>query len=66
MFVKLRGDPSGIERLGLSLGTIAGEVATATVELRDVPAVAGSDDVVFMELSRPLGPDLERGNRNLG
>lgn len=58
VLVKFHGDASRLRALGLELGSAAGTVATATVALDDVPAVASAPEVVFIELSRPLASDV--------
>lgn len=57
VFIRFSGDTAGLRTLGVELGSVAGDIATASFPLDDLPKVAGSAQVAFIELSRPLAPD---------
>jgi hypothetical protein len=56
VFVRFRGPPEQLARHGFAVGNVAGDIATATIALDELERAAGADEVVFIELSRPLGP----------
>ena len=43
-----------LEELGATLRTVAGDVVTAVCPVRSLSAVSELDEVVYVELSRPL------------
>ena len=57
VFVRLAGDIDAelLSELGLQLRSVTGDIATAKIALPDVPKVASTAEVLFMELSRSLG-----------
>lgn len=57
VFVRFRGEVERLRGFGLETGTVAGDVAVASVSLADVPRAAADASIVFIELSRPLAPD---------
>jgi hypothetical protein len=57
VLIRLQGPSDGLRAKGIQLRTMAGDIATASVALHDLPAVAREPAVVFIEMSRPLGPD---------
>lgn len=57
VFVRFVGDPSDLAALGLGVRSVAGDIATASIRIGDIEAVAGSPAVVLLELAQPLGPD---------
>ena len=50
-------DVEALAELGLQLGSVAGDIATAKLTLSDLPVVASAEEILFMELSRPLHQD---------
>jgi hypothetical protein len=57
VFIRFRGDAAALRARGVSVRSVAGDVATATIDLLDIPGVASAPEIVFVELSRPLRPD---------
>ena len=57
VFLRFTGSPAALRACGARLGTIAGDIATATVSLADLARLAEAKEVVYIELSQPLGPD---------
>ena len=57
VFVRFTGDVSRLKDLGCAVGTTAGDIATARVQLADVQRLAQSDAVVFVELATPAHLD---------
>ncbi|MGI8838138.1 MAG: hypothetical protein ACR2H4_16090 [Pyrinomonadaceae bacterium] len=51
------GTVEGLKITGLKVGSVAGEIATGTVVLDDLPRIAAAPEIIFMELAQPLGPD---------
>lgn len=59
VLIQLRAEPDAetvaeIGRAGATVRTIAGDVVTATTTLPALEGLAALDDVVYLELSRPL------------
>ena len=62
-------DKSDFESLDipeLQLGSVAGNTATAIIQIKDIPRVAGSSSILFIELSGNYSPgsavgDIEEG-----
>jgi hypothetical protein len=57
VLVWFKGDESVLAELGLAVRSVAGDVATASLEIAAVPAVAGAPPVRFVELAREYRPD---------
>ena len=57
VFVRFIGSPESLRAQGLMLRTIAGDIATASIHLSDIPRVAMSPQILCIELSQGLGPD---------
>jgi hypothetical protein len=57
VFVRFTGDPGDLAALGLTVRSVAGDIASASIPVADIPAAAGSPSVVLLELARPLAPD---------
>ena len=57
VFIRFGGDPAGLRALGVDLGSVAGDIATASVHLADLPRLAGDSQIAFIELSHSLAPD---------
>lgn len=55
--VRFRGGQEQLRALGLSLGSIAGDLATADVALDDLPAIARAPEIVYVEGGGALWPD---------
>ena len=58
VFVRFTGDAASLRALGVKVRAVAGDIATASIALSDVPRVASMAEIMFIELSRPLGPDV--------
>ena len=52
VFLRFTGSADSLRAHGVRVRSVAGDIATASIELRIVPLVASSTEVVFMELSR--------------
>jgi hypothetical protein len=59
VFVRFTGPAQALLRYGVTLRTVAGDIATASIPLREIPRVASAPEILFIELARPLGPDVE-------
>ncbi len=57
VLVWFEGDPDALAELGLAVRSLAGAVATASLEIAAVPAVAAARQVRFLELAREYRPD---------
>ena len=57
-------DRAALERAGARIGTVGGELLTARVALRDVPAIAALEIVRYIEISRRLYPQRPRQGRS--
>ena len=59
VFVRVteNADVESLRAVGLQLGSVAGNIATASLILSDVPTVASAPDILFIEMSQPLGLD---------
>jgi hypothetical protein len=57
VFVRFLGDAGTLRAYGLAVRAIASDIATASIILSDVPRAASAPEVVFIELSQPLGLD---------
>jgi hypothetical protein len=57
VLVRFRGPVARLRELGLEVGNVAADVATATVPLDRLADVAAAPEVVYVEGSRPLGQD---------
>lgn len=64
VFIRFQGDAAALQARGVSVRSVAGDVATATIDLLDIPGVASAPEIVFVELSRPLRPDPPWSSRS--
>jgi len=62
ILLRFAGSVDRLRQLGLEVRSVAGDVATATLTLSDLTRVAGSPEITFMELARPLRPDEANGD----
>ena len=53
------GDPSALEAAGLELGTVAGDVASGSIDVAKLGALAEADGVLVVEGSRPMARELD-------
>ncbi|MGK3960840.1 S8 family serine peptidase [Sorangium sp. So ce118] len=60
VLVRFRGDAGRLADLGVKVRSVAGDVATAEVPLRVLPRLEQDPDTIFIELSRPTFPLLDR------
>lgn len=60
VLVRFRGDAGRLADLGAQVRSVAGDVATAVVALRAVQRLEQDPDTIFIELSRPAFPLLDR------
>ena len=58
VLIRFTGDLSYLRAQGVSPRTVIGDIVTASVAVGDIPKVARVPEVVFIELSRPLQPDV--------
>ncbi|HET8683542.1 MAG TPA: S8 family peptidase [Micromonosporaceae bacterium] len=61
VFVRFTGDVSAIERAGMRIHSVAGDVATGEVRVDQLDALAQLDSVVRVELSRVLHHEMDLG-----
>ena len=57
VFIRFTGRAEFLCAHGVSVRTVAGDIATASIALSDIPRIAGISEILFMELSQPLGPN---------
>ena len=57
VFVRFLGDVSQLQALGCGVRSVAGDIAIANVRLADVPDIACSPLISFIELSAPAHLD---------
>lgn len=57
VLVRFHGEPERLRALGLSVGSIVGDLATAEVALDDLPAIVRAPEIVYVEGARALWPD---------
>ncbi len=57
VFVRFTGHAESLRAHGVMVRTVAGDIATASIALSDISKVASAPEILFMELSRPVGPD---------
>jgi hypothetical protein len=55
VFVRFAGSADSLRAHGVKVRAVAGDIATASIELENVPRVASVGEVVFMELSKSWG-----------
>jgi hypothetical protein len=60
VLVRFSGSVTALEAQGIKLRTIAGDIATASITLLEIPRVANISQILFLELSHPLQPDSTR------
>lgn len=58
------GTWAALASAGLEVRTIAGDVLTASAPVHRLEEIAGLEEVAYVELSRPMGP--ERGSEVTG
>lgn len=46
-----------LARLGVRVHSVAGDIASGSMVLADVPRLAAAEDILFVELAAPLGHD---------
>ena len=63
VFVSFQGEPGQLEELGLQLRSLAETVAVATVVLGDIPIIASSQNISYIELARAVTTDEQNQNR---
>jgi hypothetical protein len=56
ILVKFSGGVDELKDAGLTVGSVAGDIATGSIRLSDLPAIASAPNVVFIELAQPLAP----------
>lgn len=56
VFVRFTGPAGALREHGLDVRSVAGDVATASVALRDLPRAAGAPGVVFLQASGSFAP----------
>ncbi len=57
LIIRFTGSVDFLQAHGVELRAVAGDIATVSVTLSDVPKIASIPEILFMELSRPLGPN---------
>ena len=57
VLVRFRGDYERLRALGLSIGSIAGDIATAEVALDDLLRITEAPEVIYIEGTHALWPD---------
>ena len=55
VFVRFTGSADSLRAHGVRVRSVAGDIATASIELGSVPRIASLKEIVFMELSRSWG-----------
>lgn len=65
VFVTRPGDPAPLVSAGLALGHHDGEVATGSLRLADLPAVAAVDGVRWIALSAPVHLHLDKSIKEI-
>jgi hypothetical protein len=58
VLLKFSGSIGEIEDLGIQIHSVAGDVASGTITLADVPRIAEAPTVIFVELTQPLMLDV--------
>lgn len=58
VFIHFHGPIEALQKIaGLTIRTVAGEIATATIALSDLPGAAKSPQIIFIEQAGSLGID---------
>lgn len=57
ILVRFIGTVEQLKDTGLKVGSVAGDIATGSMILDDLPRVANAPVIAYMELAQPLGPD---------
>jgi hypothetical protein len=60
VLVRFAGSVQALQAHGLAVRTAAGDIATASLRLADVPKAARAPEILFIELSQSLGLDASR------
>jgi hypothetical protein len=57
VLLRFTGDVESLRTQGVVVRAVAGDIATASIALADIPTAASAPGVLYIELSRPLKPD---------
>ena len=66
VFVRFTGSADSLRAHGVKVRAVAGDIATASIELENVPRAASLSEVVFMELSKSWGEERGGPSRPTG
>jgi Csp protease B prodomain len=58
VLIKFSGESGPLEHHGIKTRAISGDIATAQIAVQNIKRVASMPEVLFMELSHALGPDI--------
>lgn len=58
VLIKFSGEAEPLEPHCIKARAISGNIATAQIAVQDIERVASMPEVLFMELSHPLGQDI--------
>jgi subtilisin family serine protease len=59
VLVRFAGDPEALEKAGLEIRTVAGDVVTGVISLNDVRKLEAVAEVELVEAARAMHPDLD-------
>jgi hypothetical protein len=57
VLVRFIGSVEQLKNTGLKVGSVAGDIATGSMTLDDLPHIAIAPAIAYMELAQPLAPD---------
>lgn len=57
VLVRFVGSVEQLKNAGLQVGSVAGDIASGSMVLDDLPRVARAPEIAYMELAQPLAPD---------
>jgi hypothetical protein len=57
LLLRFIGTLDHVKEAGVRVTSVAGDIASATIILSDLPRIADASEVVFLELAQPLTQD---------
>jgi hypothetical protein len=57
VFLRFSGSDASLKGLGAQVHSVAGDIASSTIMLIDLPHIASAAQVIFIELAQVLGQD---------
>ena len=57
VLLRFTGTVERVKEVGVRVHSVAGDIASGSIMLSDLPLIADASEVLFVELAQPLAPD---------